>query len=202
MVKQLIVAGTPLLIGNALKAIQYSQAIFDFPMLAQYVSHDDEMLRYMKHALYRLEKTKIAFEQHRPIDFKLCWPMFNYSKFQAITHFVQYIWDYGSAINYNTAHSKVAHKYLLKAFYNKTNKKEYNAQIRQHNVHHTNIIAIKDVIISEKAREKENQLVVGNPIKQAKVAKMLSLIDLDSKYIWAINNADMDAARDLWLTGV
>ena len=119
----------PLLIQNALKAIQCAQAIFDFTMLAQYVSHDDKTLRYMEHALYRLEKTKIAFEHHRPIDSKLCRPTFNYPKFHAVTHFAQCIRDYGSAVNYDTAHSKTAHKYLLKAFYNSTNKKEYNAQI-------------------------------------------------------------------------
>ena len=91
-------------------------------MLAQYVSYDEEMLRYMEHALYRLEKTKIALEYHRPIDSKLYRPTFNYPKFHAISHFVEYIRDYGSAINYNTTHSKIAHKYLLKAFHNRTNK--------------------------------------------------------------------------------
>ena len=35
------------------------------------------------------------------------------------------------------------------------NKKEYNSQIWQHNLRYTNIIAIKDVIIIEKAKEKE-----------------------------------------------
>ena len=54
-----------------------------------------------------------------------------------------------------TAHSKVAHKYLLKAFYNRINKKDYDLQIWQYNVRHTNIIAIKNVIIKEKAREKK-----------------------------------------------
>ena len=83
MVKQLVVAATPLLIQNAPEAIQCARAILDFTMLAQYVSHDDETLRYMEHALYRLEKTKIAFEYHRPIDAKLYWPTFNYPKFHA-----------------------------------------------------------------------------------------------------------------------
>ncbi len=83
----------------------------------------------MEHALYRLEMTKIAFKQHRPIDSKLCQPTFNYPKFHAISPFVQYIWGYGNVVNYDTAHSKAAHKYLLKAFYNKTNKKEYDSQI-------------------------------------------------------------------------
>ncbi len=72
MVKQLIVATTPLLIHDAPEAIQYARVILDFTILAQYVLHDKETLRYMEHALYRLEKTKIAFEQHWPIDSKLC----------------------------------------------------------------------------------------------------------------------------------
>ena len=123
MIKQLVVAATPLLIQNALEAIQCARAILDFTMLTQYVSNDDETLRYMEHVLYRLEKTKIAFEHHRPIDAKLCRPTFNYAKFHATSHFVQCIWDYGNTVNYDTAHSEAAHKYLLKAFYNRTNKK-------------------------------------------------------------------------------
>ncbi len=85
MVKQLIVPATPLLIHDAPETIQYAWAILDFTMLAQNMSHDEETLRYIKHILYRLEKTKIAFEQHRPINFKLCRPTFNYPKFHAIS---------------------------------------------------------------------------------------------------------------------
>ena len=143
------------MIYNAPEAIQCAYAILDFIMLAQYVLHDNKTLRYMEYALYRLEKTKMVFEHHWPINSKLCQPTFNYSKFYAINYFVHCIWDYDNAINYNIAHSKAAHKYLLKAFYNKTNKKEYKLQIWQHNVQNTNIIAIKDMIITEKARKKE-----------------------------------------------
>ena len=82
------------------------------------------MLWYMEYALYKLEKTKIVFEYHQPIDSKLCQPMFNYSKFHAVTHFVSCIQDYGSVVNYDTAYTKIAHKYLIKAFCNKINKKE------------------------------------------------------------------------------
>ncbi len=124
-------------------------------MLAQYILHNEETLRYIEHALYRLEKTKIVFKQYWPIDSKLCQPTFNYPKFHATNHFVQYIWDDGSTENYNTAYNKATNKYLLKAFYNRTNKKEYKSQNRQHNVRHTNIIAIKDIIILGKAREKK-----------------------------------------------
>ncbi len=88
MVKQLIVIAMSLLIHDAPEAIQCARAILDFTMVAQYMSHDEEMLCYMEHVLYRLEKTKIAFEQHWPINSKLCQPTFNYPKFHAISYFV------------------------------------------------------------------------------------------------------------------
>ena len=53
-----------LLIQNAPKAIPCAQAIFDFIMLAQYVLYDNKTLKYMKHALYRLKKTKITFDHY------------------------------------------------------------------------------------------------------------------------------------------
>ena len=129
MIKQLVVAATPLLIHDTSEAIQYARAILDFIILTQYVLHIDKTLCYMEHALYKLENRKIAFKHHQPINFKLCRPTFNYHKFNAISHFVQCIWDYGSAVNYNTAYSKAVYKYFLKAFYNRTNKKEYDLQI-------------------------------------------------------------------------
>ena len=82
-------------------------------------------------------------------------------------------------INYNTAYSKAAHKYLLKAFYNRTNKKEYKSQIWKHNMPHTYIIAIKYVIFLEKTR-KEEKLLEGpaDTSVPAKVAQASSFIDL------------------------
>ncbi len=202
MIKQLIATAMLLLIHNASEAIQYAQVILDFTILAQYVLYNDKTLWYMKHTLYRLEKTKIAVEHHWPINPKLYRPAFNYPKCYAISHFVQCIRNYGSAVNYDTAHSKVAYKYLLKAFYNRTNKKEYHSQIQQYNVCYTNIIAMKDVIlVAERGRE---LLAMENADKTAiaEVAKMSSAIDLGSKHSWAISNADMDVARDLGLTSI
>ena len=46
-----------------------------------------------------------------------------------MSNIVQCIRNYDSVVNYNTAHIKAVHKYLLKAFYNKTYKNEYNSQI-------------------------------------------------------------------------
>ena len=74
----------------------------------------------------------------------------NNLKFYAITYFVKYIQNYGSAINYDTAHSEAAYKNLHQVFYGQTNKKEYKLQILKHNIYHTNVIAIQDTIIIPK----------------------------------------------------
>lgn len=62
MIKQLIVVAMFLLIQNAAEAIQYAQIILDFTIPAQNILQNEEKLRYMEHALDRLEKTKISFE--------------------------------------------------------------------------------------------------------------------------------------------
>lgn len=129
-------------------------------MLTQYQSYDNETLSYIEHALYRLDKTKIIFKNHRPIDIRLYQHTFNHIKFHAMSHFIKCIWDYGSTINYNTVYSKVAHKYLLKVFYRWTNKKEYKSQILEYNIYHTNVIAIQDAILIAK-------MLVGNIKKKA-----------------------------------
>lgn len=61
---------------------------------------------------------------------------------------------------------------------------------------------MKDVIISEKAKEK--MLSKGPPdiTALAKVAWASSSINLVWRYIWAISNIDVDAAKKLGLTGV
>lgn len=143
------------------------------------------MLRYMKYALYKLEKTIIIFKEHRPINAKSCWSTFNYSNFYAISHFVWYIWDYSSVVNYNTFHSKAAYKYYLKAFYNRTIKKDYNLPIRQYNIWYTNLIIIKDIIIlAEKGKNNKELLVMENVGKIAivEVGKMLNIIDFNGKH--------------------
>ena len=123
--------------------------------------------------------------------------------FHALNHFVQYIWDYDSAVNYDTAYSQVAHKYLFKTFYNRINKKEYNSQIWQYNVRNTNIIAMKDMIIKEKAGEKKELLEgIADITAPAKVTQAPSSIDLARKYMWAISNANLDAAKKLRLTSI
>ncbi len=172
-------------------------------MLTQYLSHDNETLSYMEHALYRLDKTKIAFENYRSINAKLFRPTFNYPKFHAMTHFLKCIQDYGSVINYDTAHSEVAHKYLLKAFYGRTNKKEYKSQILKHNIRHTNVIAMQDAILMAQVLDesaKRKQLIVDTP--DVEVTWVCSATNVLLKYNWHLNPTDDKAAVDLGLQSV
>lgn len=87
-------------------------------------------------------------------------------------------------VNYDTAYSKAAYKYLLKTFYNKTNKKEYDLQIRQHNICHIKIIAMKNVIIAAKRGRKNQELLVEKVDKVAmvEVVRVLITIDVNNKY--------------------
>ena len=67
---------------------------------------------------------------------------------------------------------------------------------------HTNIIAIKDVIILEKVKKKmllEGSVDTTTP---AKMGQALSPIDLVWRYRWAMSNIHMDAAKKQGLTGV
>ncbi len=62
---------------------------------------------------------------------------------------------------------------------------------------------MKDAIISTKAK-KEEILPEGiaDTTAPAEVARVSSPVDLAERYIWAICNADLDAAKELGLTGI
>lgn len=91
--------------------------------------HNDKTLAYIEHVLYRLDKTKMIFKNYCLINAQLLLPANNYLKFHAMSYFIEYICRYKSIINYDTVHSEIAHKYLLKVFYGWTNNKEYKSQI-------------------------------------------------------------------------
>ena len=63
-------------------------------MLAQtlttdYPLHNNEILSYIEYTLYRLDETKITFENHCLINIKLFQPTFNYPKLYTKNHLVQ-----------------------------------------------------------------------------------------------------------------
>lgn len=95
------------------------------------------------------------------------------------------------------------YKYFFKVFYNKINKKEYNLQIWQYNIYYTNIIIIKDVIILEKTKKKEKLSIdIADITTLVKMAQVLSLVNFARKYIWSINNTNIDVTKKLRLTDI
>ena len=62
---------------------------------------------------------------------------------------------------------------------------------------------MEDVIIEEKAMEKEKLLEgIADTTALAEVAWASSFIDLARKYMWAMSNANIDAGKELGLTGI
>lgn len=103
-------------------------------------------------------------------------------------------------VNYNIAHSKMAHKYLFKVFYNKINKKKYNFQIWLYSIRHTDIIVIKDIIILEKTREKEELSgSIADKTMLTKVVWVLNLILLKNKKLKCKNSTILKKLGNLLL---
>lgn len=99
-------------------------------------------------------------------------------------------------INYNIAYSKTAYKFQLKTFYNRTNKKKYDLQIRKYNVYYTNRIIIKNLIITKKAGEKKKlSKDIVNITVLAEVPQALNLNNLAKRNIWTMSNTDLNGAK-------
>ena len=59
------------------------------------------------------------------------------------------------------------------------------------------------MIIEEKVREKEGLSEgIADITTSAEVAQTASLVDLAGKYMWAINNTDIDAAKEIELIDI
>ena len=151
MVRQLVPAITPLLIGKRDAAIHCARAVMDFVTLAQYISHDENTLSYMEHSLYRLDRLKTVFSKYRPQN-TTDDPededegLFNIPKLHVMTHYVAFIRLYGSAQGFDTSSPESAHKTHLKQFFPRTNGNEgWETQILQHNIRRHNVVAMNDI---------------------------------------------------------
>ena len=91
MLKLFIATTTFLLIQDASETIHCTHVILELTMLTQYPLHNNKTHFIIDHALYKLHKTKIAFENYCPIDAKLFQPTFKDPKFHALTLFVESI---------------------------------------------------------------------------------------------------------------
>jgi hypothetical protein len=70
-----------------------------------------------------------------------------------MTHYSSYIWEYRAANNFDTEYSEAAHKYHVKAFYGRINKRQgYKNQICLHNTRCINILTMINVLFYKKSR--------------------------------------------------
>ena len=93
----------------------------NFALLAKYKSHNKNIIKYLKAALYQIDKTKEVFLPYQPDDKNL--PNFNIPKLYAISHYLEMICVFSTLIKTTIKYSKRAH-ISQKNFYQKLNKRE------------------------------------------------------------------------------
>ncbi len=192
IIKQLIPVVAPLLGSHP--ALQYARAVVDFVLIAQYTTHDEETLKYMKQAIYRIDCFKWAFADYRPINKKDGKPHFNIPKLHSVTHYVDQIRLFGSAVGMDSAHFEAAHKYLVKAFFNRTNKRkdEFEQQILLHNTRLTNLLAMRDVLDYRASRS----VTQAEKNDRAKVTKPSEPLNLSK---WHLNSVELSNLQETGL---
>jgi hypothetical protein len=147
IVRQIISIIIFLMIDKWFHAVNFTRVLVDFILITQYRSHDDFILRYLHHALYRMNFFKKIFRQIRSIMQKIEKNHFNFSKFHAFSHYMNFIKRYDVVDEYDTSHDEIKHKYMIKKFYDRINKrKTFQIQLIEHNKKRFNILAMKDIM--------------------------------------------------------
>ena len=107
------------------------------------MTHTDETLGYVNHALERIDDLKYTLQgtsSDKPINF-------NFPKFHVLSHYTDFIRYYRSLVNYNSSTQENFHKILLKEYYDRTNKQDnYEEQILKHNTRRVNVQAMQGII--------------------------------------------------------
>lgn len=155
--RQLMPAISPLLIKSNPGALKCSRAILDFTTMAGYTYHTEEMLRYMSHALMRIDKTKDVFRDICRNDAQIRENEpghFNFPKWHAITHYPESIHLFGSAVGFIAGIGEVWYITWLKQFFKQTNKRKgWKEQILNHNIRELNMLATEDNLAQEHGRQ-------------------------------------------------
>src|SRR5271165_5003724 len=99
--RQLILVIALLLSIKELAAMHCTQAIVDFILIAQYKTYNSKTLCYIEHALYRINRMKVAFRALCPLDKFTNEGYFNFSKFYIMTYYTLFIWDFRAIDNFN-----------------------------------------------------------------------------------------------------
>ena len=145
--RQLIDVIASLFIKTKFNVMKCVWAFLNFIMLTFYKSQNENILKYMTKALRRVNKLKTEF-----IDFRLVFKKteknhFNFFKFYIMSHYIKFIRLYDNVDQFDISHMKATHKYLMKIFYQRTNKNEnYQDQILWHNTRRINMLTMKNIL--------------------------------------------------------
>ena len=154
--RQILPVITPLLLSKAPMVLLFTRAVLDFVTIAQYRTHDEETIRFMDHAINRIDKLKEVFRDIRSAG-NNSEGHFNFPKFHVITHYCDFIRLFGAADNTDTSHAEAAHKYLIKDFYARTNKQDnFIYQILHHNSRRIRMQAFEDRLLYQSLNQARN----------------------------------------------
>ena len=178
LLRQIVPVMAPLLYGHE-GAILFIRATVDFALLAEYESHDEDTIEYLKAALYRMDKTKEAFLPYRPDDKNP--PNFNIPKLHAISHYPEMIRVFGALMGTTTEHGERAH-IPQKNFYRRTNKREgYEEQMIYLNTELTNTMVMQEMELWENTRP----IPAADTMEDSYIASLSGMVNLtDEPYRW------------------
>ena len=99
----------------------------NFVTLIQYIFHDENILNYMKHMLYRIDNLKTVCVKYRSQNTVRDENVenethFNIFKLYVMTYYVIFIRLYDSVQSFDTVYKETIYKFLLKIFFVMTNR--------------------------------------------------------------------------------
>ncbi len=134
--------------------MNFIRALIDFMKMTQYRSHNDNILQYLQHVLYRMNIFKSIFVFARSSN-KETKKKFNFFKFHVMIYYVAFIHKYKTINEYNIAHDEVKHIYMFKKYYIRINKRDtFLTQLIFHNDRRLKILIMKNVIIYKQKQQR------------------------------------------------
>ncbi len=153
MICQILSIIASLLTHESSAMMHCTWAMIDFIMLAQYTSYDEDILKYMQHALFQWNKLKKVFWHLWSFDTDTQQRHFNILKFHAMIYYANFIHWYDVINNVNMKYEKICYKHLIKKFFDCTNKYDtFLNQLIHYNTRHLNLLAMKNILLYEKTK--------------------------------------------------
>ena len=155
-------------------ALNFARAMMNFVLIAQYWSHDNTTLTYFEQSLKKIDIYKIFFRSWRQ-SMKNSKKHFNIVKLHVMKHFFDIIRRHKMTDDYDTFHDEIRHKYMMKTFFNKINKrKTFQKQLLWHNVRRVKILIMKNIMsyIFENLRKNNARKSIKKKSKSMNVNKI------------------------------